>query len=293
MALTRIVYTGSSVIINASWVSTPPLYVPTVQNATVTVNVPRENVNVFGVTGTVDRPQLNAADATLEFSMIPEISASASTLQNIDLNAMMADAKANAPTRITSIEAVGIGRITDAIMNSLSIDAAVGALPTMNLGFTGNSDGMGTAVVVSVGSGTGIYSTISLVEPRNISLLANMLPNGSCAQSAAVAWDMPVELVTCLGHDPRRFVGGVPNTAYTAPTTFGNPPGTASFTIESLGNEVAESVAATTYVLNIGSYAFTLSGARIDSKTNSLAVGDLFGTFNYVLGGTADGMTVG
>ena len=107
------------------------------------------------------------------------------------------------------------------------------------------------------------------------------MPNSSCAQSAAVAWDLPVEVVLCLNDNPE-----------TDGVAFGNPPGTASITVESLEDEIAAGAGALNYTLNIGDFEYELAKARIDSKTNSMAVGDLFATFNYVLGGTADGMTV-
>jgi hypothetical protein len=50
--------------------------------------------------------------------------------------------------------------------------------------------------------------------------------------------------------------------------------------------------AAYNYGLNIGNYAMFLSRGNIDSRTHNLAVGDLYGTYNYVIGGTADGFEV-
>lgn len=280
MALTRVVYTDTVLEISSSLVASAPLSLSTVQNATFTINVPRENVNVFGKQGTVDRPQLTATDATVEFSFIPELSASASTtLTGSDIGALLGESKKGNPTRVTYIQVAGVGKLTECLINSLGIEGAVGALPTMTMGFTGVQNAVPTATNL-----VSYASNMTLIQPKNISLSSLLLPTtDSCAQSVSLSWDMPVEKIVCLGADPAL-----------ASTTnvFGNPPGTASITVESLSEQIPTDQASMTYALTFGSYVFTLGGARIDSKTNSLAIGDLFGTFNYVLGGTADGMTV-
>ena len=76
MALTRVVYTDTILTFSSTLLGVGgqnPIHLSTVQNATFTVNIPRENVNAMGFGGTVDRPQLTAADATCEFSYIPEL----------------------------------------------------------------------------------------------------------------------------------------------------------------------------------------------------------------------------
>jgi hypothetical protein len=145
------------------------------------------------------------------------------------------------------------------------------------MGFTGADGGVPGKGTPAQASGL----TVTLVEPKDIVLGNKLLPNTSCAQSAAVAWDMPVEVVICLSDDPNADG-----------EAFGNPPGTASITVESLEDELAAGTAQQDYTLDIGDFSYNLNNARVDSKTNSMAVGDLFATFNYVLGGTADGFTI-
>ena len=275
MAITRIVYTHSGVrIIDAASVT---YEVETAQNATVTFNIPRENVNVFGKSGTVDRPQLDAADATLEFSMIPQDVGETPGLTAVILDGFIDDTLENAPTRITSVAAAGVGQINNALMNSLSCEAAVGTMANMTLSFTG------TPVVAVPSAATAAAATaMNLVTPKDITV-AEADYDIACAQSAAAAWDVPVETVLCLGGDPEDAADV---------HTFGNPPGTASFTIEGLDSGLAYTASPTDYDLGIGLYTWTLKLGRVDSQTNSLAVGDVFGTFNYVIGGTGDGYSV-
>jgi hypothetical protein len=100
----------------------------------------------------------------------------------------------------------------------------------------------------------------------------------SCAQSASFSWDMPVEIILCLGSDPAK--DGL---------ALGNPPGSSSITVEALSAQLSMDISPLNYNLRIGSYGMWLTGGRIDSRTHNLAIGDLYGTYNYVIGGTGDG----
>jgi len=280
VAKTRVIYTEGLVAITGVGAAT----IQTAQNATFTLTVPRENVNSMGYEGVVDRPQLDATDATLEFAFIPQTQGSSgitNDMNAIAMDALIDDAILGTPTR-SGISALGVGALTGALMNSVAVDGAVGAMPTTTIGFTGVDGG-----VPGKGTPTSANSlSVELVEPKDISLSAgagagNLLPNSSCAQSGAVAWDLPVEVIICLSDDPNADG-----------EAFGNPPGTASITVESLADELAAGVGQSDYTVVIGDFEYELQNARVDSKTNSMAVGDLFATFNYVLGGTADGFEV-
>ena len=290
MALTRVVYTDTILTFTSTLLgggNQNPISLSTVQNATFTVNIPRENVNAMGFGGTIDRPQLTAADATCEFSYIPELAIltpSTSSFSGEDLNELIQDSKKGNPTRNTSIVVNGMGQLDNSLMNSMGFEGAVGALPTMTMGFTG----VKAASIPAAGAArTNLATPMVLLEPRDIALnLTSFLPIGgadACAQSVSFSWEMPVEKIVCLGQNP---------TLAANVNVFGNPPGTCSITVEALNDQIADGQAAATYNLKVGAYQFNVVGMRIDSKTNSLAIGELFGTFNYVLGGTADGVTV-
>ena len=298
MAISRVVYTKSGLTLtpsNALVNGGSPFDVQTAQNATYTVNVPRENVNSIGYEGPVDRPQLDAADASIEFTFIPhDATGSGSiTFTGARVGEMIQhETKSQAPSG-TQVTADGIGQVDKALMGSLTADASVGALATMTASFTGAPNtSTGTANATATASGL----TVNLVEPKDLSAVAlastSTDTSGAgfdqpCAQSVAVAWDLPIVNVLCLGSDPTNSANYNP---------FGNPPGTSSITIEGLSealNYTSNSVANVNYVINIGEFDFTLINGKIDSQTNSVAVGEVFSTFNYVIGGTGDGFTVG
>ena len=104
----------------------------------------------------------------------------------------------------------------------------------------------------------------------------------SCAQSASFSWDMPVEVILCLGQDPTS--DGM---------SLGNPPGTSSITVEALSAQLSHRRDSASYSLLFGLYHLALLQGNIDSRTHNLAVGDLYGTYNYVIGGTGDGFEIG
>ena len=106
--------------------------------------------------------------------------------------------------------------------------------------------------------------------------------NESCAQSASMSWDMPVELILCLGSDPTQ--DGL---------SLGNPPGSSSFTVEALSAQLSHRRISHNYSLEFGAYRFSILAANIDSRTHNLAVGDLYGTYNYVLNSTGDSFYIG
>jgi hypothetical protein len=329
----------------------------TVQNATMTLNIPRADVNVFGVLGVVDRPQLEAETATIEFSFIPEkrnshqLTLANSSIYPTDIQGLIHDALEQEP-RYVWVWADGVGYIENALMNSMSGEATIGALPTFTMGFTGrtgtydNLDGSSTPNFNVNPTDAGCFNAVnlggdcpvpaksfdvSLVEPGDIDLhqigdhtqpldeaqsgvMGDVNPNlinehpetadpdgagplaaytdnesvvnpdtdlhvqTGCAQSASFAWDLPVETLLCLGGNPK--LDG---------HTLGNPPGTASMTVEALSLQLEKNTNAQNYNLRIGIYNFQLGKGAIDSRTHNLAVGDLFGSYNYVIGGTADG----
>lgn len=315
MAITRKIYTNSTVEIAANDValtggsaSGQKLYAKpdTVQNATYTLTIPRADVNAFGVKGVVARPRLEAESANIEFSFIPEHVSGTSTtsqledaggsdtpenaaatakLSEMDINAMMHDTLANAP-KYVAVQVQEVGQIVNALMTSFSADASVGALPTMTLSFIGaqastqhdfmdaNATGAGGSEAATGGSAA---VALTVVEPQHI--FASGAPTGhGCVQSLAWAWDIPVELVLCLGGDPT-----------TDGEALSSPPGTASMTLEGL-QEVTDANAGSlvTSGSNIGAYHFDIGTGEIDSRSSNMAVGELFATYNYVIGSTAD-----
>jgi hypothetical protein len=277
IAKTRIIYTQGSALIDGA----ASADIKSVQNATLNITVPRENVNAFGVTGTVDRPQLAADDVSLEFSYIPLASNAAGDMDGTELEKLKDETVKGTPT-YSSADCAGIGKVKLALMNSFGSEAAVGAMPTNTISFTGIKDTSANPNGIEPVQNSTL--TLDMTQPEDIELAASLgtATSTPCAQSASIAWDCPVEIILCL------------DDAVTDGSAFGNPPGTASITVEQLSESLGSNTGgvAASYALTIGVFTYTLSGARVDSATNSMAVGDLFATYNYVIGGTADGVVV-
>jgi hypothetical protein len=286
MAINRIIYTQSMGNIDdqslgaGSPAGLDPSRLDTIQNATFTLTVPRADVNVFGMTGVAARPQLEAESATIELTLIPITSqiSDPNHLTSADLDSFIGDTvgeynAAAGPHNYQTVDINGIGKVTHALMNSFGGDATVGALPTFTLGFLGkNAQPTGAA---AAGNNNGNMAGVTVATPQNITGLGS-----TCIQSASHAWDMPVELVLCLSGNPASDGEAL-----------SNPPGTSSLTVE--GTElVSTGVSSYSY----GNFTFDLVGragsAQIDSRTQNLAVGELYGTFNYVMGATAEGAKV-
>ena len=279
MSVDRVVYTQSGIKITSAKTATGGIDLQTVQNATFTVNIPRENVNTLGAEGTVFRPQLDAPDASIEFNIVPATSGSpkwsATVADDFIDTALSGDPSGDQAT----VEALGIGKVESALMNSLSCEATVGAMANMTISFTGSPS---TAAPPSTLAAPASPTSLTLVQSKDVTV-ADGTFKSACAQSASVAWDLPVVNVLCLGGDPAD-----PSKVY----PFGNPPGTASMTIEGLDDALRWNAAKDDYKLSIGAFEFELAGGFVDSQTNSVAVGDVFATFNYVIGGTADSFTI-
>lgn len=283
MAITRLVYTNSGITVFDTAGGADKV-IKTAQNATFTVNVPRENVNALGFTGTVDRPQLDAAEGTVEWTMVPQQDSESHDWDAATVQLHIANTTTSAPTGGT-VTAKGVGSVENALLGSLSCEATVGALATMTCSYTGIPL---TAIPPSATAEAGSTFSIALTESQNIDT-ASLSSTGSggfhmdCAQSLAFAWDMPIQNVVCLGNDP---------TVSANVTPFSNPPGTASITVEGLQEGMPYTEVAQNYTATIGEFGFTMENGRVDSQTNSVAVGEVFSTFNYVINATADGCSM-
>ena len=121
----------------------------------------------------------------------------------------------------------------------------------------------------------GVVSTWNEAAPCNIALMRQ-------AQSVKKG-------VKAASGTPREFC----TITVTDGIAMGNPPGTSSFTVEALSLQLEENQVAQDYAMYFGAYYMEMANGSIDSRTHSLAVGDLFGSHNYVIGGTADGFVVG
>lgn len=289
MAITRTIYTQGKLAID-SGATTNWAVLSGVQNATYTINTPRENVNQFSAKGLIDKVQVAPTEATITCSFIIPSKAQSVTYSGLHiaptaLNGLieMGSLTENLPN--ITVTAGGLGKITGAILSSININAAAGELPTMELTFQGippsNPIDTDTEIDGTKVSNPPIAETFSVTTPDIISGFAGGAAvsftagdsNTDAIRTATFAYDMPVERIQRLGE------------SVDLSTPFGNPPGTASLTLE--GTNVANISNFSGIV--IGPYVFAVGG-RLDvvSREHSMAVGDISASYSVNYEGTAD-----
>lgn len=289
MAITRTIYTQGKLTID-SGATTDWAVLSGVQNATYSINTPRENVNQFSAKGLIDKVQVAPTEATITCSFIIPSNAQSTAASGLHiapsaLNGLieMGSLTANLPN--ITVTAGGLGKITGAILSSININAAAGELPTMELTFQGippsNPIDTDTEINGTKVSNPPIAETYSVTTPDIISGFADGAAvsftagdsNTDAIRTATFAYDMPVERIQRLGE------------SVDLATPFGNPPGTASLTLE--GTNVANITDFSGIV--IGPYVFAIGG-RLDivSREHSMAVGDIAASYSVNYEGTAD-----
>lgn len=280
--LNRTIYTQSAVILTTGDFGSAQTAFATisgVQSASVSLSSPKQNVNAFGSKGIIDRVQLEPDAATATFSFIlPTSTGAGAHLSPTLMNDLMQNSLLDQPTGI-NVEIPGIGYVYSGILSSVSINAAVGDLATCEMTIEGiPSGGNGLSTDVPAVDTPVVASTYSVVTPDRISGLngGGTAGFGGCVQTASFSWEVPVERIQCLGH------------AVSNSTTFTNPPGTSSMSVEGV-----ESPSLNITGLIVGGYKFSL-GVNADpvSKEANLAVGDVAATFNISIESTADSCVV-
>lgn len=286
MAITRTIYTQGTLIID-SGATTNWAVLSGVQNASYSLNTPRENVSQFSAKGLVDKVQVAPTEGTITCSFI--IPDSTTTLGDhitaAELNGLMQNAQLTDTLPNMIVTAGGLGKISGAVLSSINVNAAVGDLPTMELTFEGvpltdpvdtDAEAAGTKK-----SPIPVATTFNVVTPTFVSGFAGGVKVDLTAgdsstdsiQTFTFGWDMPVERIQRLGE------------SVNATQPFGNPPGTATMSLE--GTNIPN--IANLSGIAVGPYTFAIGG-RVDiiSREHSMAVGDVSASFTVNYEGTAD-----
>ena len=292
MALTRTIYTQGTLIID-SGSTTNWAVLSGVQNASFSLNTPRENVSQFGAKGLVDKVQVAPTEASITCSFIIPDKAQALGLHITadKLNTLIIDAQATSALPNYKVSVGGIGQISGAILSSISVNAAVGDLPTMELTFDGIptaafpsdadnalpdkvSPPVATAYSVTTPAIVSGFGAVGSTHHQNRSLISG----DDSVQTFTFSWEMPVERIQRLGEGVNLS------------QPFGNPPGTATMTLE--GTNIVDNIS-TLSGLVVGPYNFAIGGVLgVTSREHSMAVGDVAATFNVTLEGTADAVVI-
>ena len=289
MAITRTIYTQGKLTID-SGTTTDWAVLSGVQNATYSINTPRENVNQFSAKGLIDKVQVAPTEATITCSFIIPSKAQIAAAPGLhitaaELNGLIEMGSLTSDLPNMTVTAGGLGKITGAILSSININAAAGELPTMELTFQGipptNPIDTDSEVDATKVSNPPIAATYLVTTPDIISGYRQGSAvsftagdsNTDAIRTATFAYDMPVERIQRLGESVNLA------------TPFGNPPGTASLTLE--GTNVANITDFSGIV--IGPYVFAIGGAlNVVSREHSMAVGDVAASYSVNYEGTAD-----
>ena len=279
----RIIYVSSEVLIGAAAdVIGADHAVAAVTSSTYTTDTPREQVSVFGKRGQVDTVQNESTTSTIEFvfhpydddgTQVPEGAQAGGSdyFTPVDLNTLMVDSSKDEPTGVTVVVA-GVGKLTAAILTSITAEGSVGALPTITLSFDGTSADTGFDALAA-------HTNTASYDISNMSDVALGAGGGTSnvsayAQTASFNWEMPVEKLNKLGAGVNDAV------------TFGSPPGTSSISVE--GTSDAGNIINVTY----GAWKFALpTESNVSNITRNMAVGEIGMTFNTTTEGVADGCT--
>lgn len=269
MPVSRTIYTQGAVSILATatnifagTITGAGVFLSGVQSANFSANTPQQDVNSFGVLGSINKVQVEAPTATLEVSLIINSgnSADAGWLSGLVKNSQLAN-----PSGVL-VTASGIGQVSGAVLTSARLEASVGNLPQLSLTFDGVSGAMQTA---GAAPSTPNAQTVTVVTPDVFGSLFWQGSSSGCPQTVRVAWEMPVERINCLG------------SPINAPTIFSRPPGTVQFVAEGVD---AQMLTSTTYLtgVQIGPYKIAQLGSSVKevSRTANMAVGDAAATFN-------------
>ena len=286
MPITRTIYTQGTLIID-SGATTNWAILSGVQNASYSLNTPRENVSQFSAKGLIDKVQVAPTEGTITCSFI--IPDAGTTLGDhitaAELNGLMQNAQLTDTLPNMIVTAGGLGKISGAVLSSINVNATVGDLPTMELTFEGvpltdpvdtDAEAAGTK-----NASPPVATAFNVVTPTFVSGFAGGVKVDLTAgdsttdsvQTFTFGWDMPVERIQRLGE------------SVNATQPFGNPPGTATMSLE--GTNIPN--IANLSGIAVGPYTFAIGG-RVDvvSREHSMAVGDVSASFTVNYEGTAD-----
>lgn len=151
MAISRTIYTQGKVTLKTGSIGGTLgnfAVVSGVQNATFSLNTPRENVNSFGFKGLVDKVQVAPETATATFSyVLPKNDiesdgylSSVNHLSPSKISGLMGDAASDTHSGV-HVELAGLGTLMSGVLSSFNINAAVGELATVEMTFEGVPSG--------------------------------------------------------------------------------------------------------------------------------------------------------
>ena len=308
MAVNRVLYATQTVRLTTNSVD----YSLPAQTASADETIPQDDVLVLGKLGGVARLQKDVATckASIKIFALSDLTFSANagsytegTVHNMAAMCTALEAQsrlgANASILVDSNNLAGTTNQDDgfaiaAICSSISVDAAKGAFPTIDLSFEGvgrlDTLNMGVAgTLADTNGGDGSIASGNPLTSQNVD--AAGATNDTVA-SLKFSYDMPTEVLNALGGQIQG------NTTQVAATNkmFTKPPFKATMTADGQGlaNIAASSGWPTAAYLDLESttggnkcrFTIVATGLAVSSKSFSQNVGDVGATFNVTAEGT-------
>ena len=212
MPITRTIYTQGKVTLKTGALGalTNFAVVSGVQNASFSMETPRENVNSFGFKGLVDKVQVAPETASISFTyVLPKndivdnngnaldtYGANANHLSPSKISGLMGDALADTHSGV-HVEIAGIGCLISGVMSSFSVNASAGELATVDMTFegipSGGSTGQDTDAELPAKNSSIGTATYEVLTPDRIS---GYLPDNSLGNDGGAEGDLIKTLYT-------------------------------------------------------------------------------------------------
>jgi hypothetical protein len=277
-----------------------------VSTASADETIPQEDVLVLGKLGSVGRLQKDVATckATLKAficqSVEDETAAAGDTISSTLLGQMLTDLATearggkNAEIKVYSNNANETGGFEmKGVMNSIGIDAAKGAFPTLDLGF----EGIGALQLLEMGdTDTSVKSSAGsdYVKKATPHTSKDVTVGGVSADtiaSAKFSFDMPTESLSRLGG---KIIGKT-SVVENDNKMFSKPPFKASMTVD--GQDLTQSGGLAGAIVTAGKLSIQAGGAggvhaefdgskALSTQSYSQNVGDVGATYSVTVEGT-------
>lgn len=281
----RIIYQSQAVALSGASTAALPITINGVQSVTYGIEVGREDVNQFGALGAIDRVILEAPTATQEVSFHFPNGAVTHTILNTLITGSLGTANDGLIVALDTQEGDDFNSANETVslvsgrLSSFSLEASVGAIPTITLGFEGTALTYGAQ---TISAPTSYADELTSFTGAFLSFSVTQGTSGHMAhpQSATLSFDLGSEGLQQLG---------INSLVYARVPTF---PATATLEVEGIAVDRGMSLALagikakssestdsddggrTNVSLSLGGVLFTLVNATLDSVSYSNSIGD-------------------
>lgn len=207
----RIIYQSQAVALQGAATNNSPVVIPGVQSITYGIDVTREDVNQFGTIGAVDRVVTEAPTATQEVQFhFPNGVTTAAMLNSLITGSLSSDENGliiglddeGSEFGESELPAENVS-LLGGRLSSFSLEASVGAIPTITLGFEGTSLAYGAAINwggnAAGGTAVDYHAALQTFTDVVVTLANASATHFANAQSVTISFDLGSEGLQRLG----------------------------------------------------------------------------------------------